>query len=73
MVLTDSCNRISDIHDLRVAQHAVEPEGFGGQREDKTMSLLGLLKRFRDRKAADPRDKVYALLSMFEVHGVERL
>jgi hypothetical protein len=37
---------------------------FGGERKDEFMSLLGLLRRFRDRKASDPRDKVYALLSM---------
>jgi hypothetical protein len=62
--LTDSCNKVSDIHALRIVQHAVERRSFGGEREDEFMSLLGLLRRFRDRKASDPRDKVYALLSM---------
>jgi hypothetical protein len=31
---------------------------------ENRLSLLSLLRRFRDRKASDPRDKVYALLSM---------
>jgi hypothetical protein len=38
--------------------------GYRAAKERKT--LLNLLQRFRDRKASDPRDKVYALLSLVE-------
>lgn len=41
--------------------------GYMGYRAAKERkSLLNLPQRFRDRKASDPRDKVYALLSLVE-------
>jgi hypothetical protein len=63
-ILADSCNKIADIHALRILQHTVDRRGLDGQREDDFISLLDLLRKFRNRKASDPRDKVYALLSM---------
>jgi hypothetical protein len=58
-VVTDSCKKIISIDDLRSKQQMrfTGPESLG---------LLGLLRRFRDRKASDPRDKVYALLSIVQ-------
>jgi hypothetical protein len=51
-VVTDSCKKIKIIEDLRMRQHPLD--------------LLSLLRQFRDRKASDSRDKVYALLSMVQ-------
>ena len=61
-VLEDFSQRVTGIDELRNAQNLFnrqvrEPEPVG-------RSLLELLRRFRDRKASDPRDKVYALLSL---------
>ncbi|RYN46187.1 hypothetical protein AA0118_g12621 [Alternaria tenuissima] len=56
-VINDSFNKISSIDRLRYSQrnHNADANSIG---------LLDLLTQFRDRKASDPRDKVYALLSM---------
>jgi len=37
--------------------------------KEEQKSLLWLLQRFRDRKASDPRDKVYALLSLVDTNS----
>lgn len=58
-VLKDCCNRILDLEEIRIVQNA-RMEVFEGNRK----SLFELIRRFRDRKASDPRDKVYALLSL---------
>jgi hypothetical protein len=59
-VVTDSCKKIKIIDHLRW-QSQIEPL----RRPDPMLfGLLSLLTQFRDRKASDPRDKVYALLSM---------
>lgn len=49
-VLADFAKRVLDVADLRIN---MDPK-----------PLLELLRRFRDRNASDPRDKVYALLSL---------
>ncbi|KAF2831779.1 HET-domain-containing protein [Ophiobolus disseminans] len=64
-VLDDCCSRILGIDELRTVQEIRKTE-WGA--DDATFSerspLLDLLRKFRDRRASDPRDKVYALLSM---------
>ncbi|CAE7001178.1 HET domain containing protein [Pyrenophora teres f. teres] len=70
-VLEYSCDRIISIDDLRSAQQTYErsirnsdermPNGW---KPIERPLLLDLLIAFRDRTASDPRDKVYALLSM---------
>jgi hypothetical protein len=54
-VIDDCCHRIRDIVDLRerLASTIVG-----------NMRLQQLLQKFRDRRASDPRDKVYALLGI---------
>jgi len=59
-VLEDCCKRISDIVDLRECLQSDVPID--------TVPLLSLLQKFRDRHASDPRDKVYALLSLVRFH-----
>jgi hypothetical protein len=62
-VLLDCCNCVLDVEgsrDGRVQRLKgnVLPAGHGKQ------TLLPLLRKIRDRKASDPRDKVYALLGL---------
>ncbi|KAI8942848.1 hypothetical protein NX059_000888 [Plenodomus lindquistii] len=68
-VLGDFSDRIQDIEDLRYAtvrnRGAFATDLHVRSHQNKAQgSLYGLLQRFRDRKATDPRDKVYALLSL---------
>ncbi|USP77358.1 hypothetical protein yc1106_04632 [Curvularia clavata] len=56
-VVSNSFETISAIQDLRLRYHA-------NRSQSTHLSLLDLLSQFRDRRASDPRDKVYALLSM---------
>ncbi|KAJ4992032.1 heterokaryon incompatibility protein [Stagonosporopsis vannaccii] len=63
-VLEDFCQRVTGIDELRTAH-----KWLGGRpREPRpgARSLLDLLRKFRNRKASDPRDKVYALLCLVE-------
>jgi hypothetical protein len=55
-VLDDYANRILDIVTL---QKRLTSEG-----AMEKLTLLSLLRTFRARRASDPRDKVYALLSI---------
>jgi len=55
-VIAGSCKKIMGIYNLR--QSTLYPS------TRVSLGLLNLLTQFRDRKASDPRDKVYALLSM---------
>ncbi|OCL13303.1 hypothetical protein AOQ84DRAFT_372307 [Glonium stellatum] len=80
-VLADFSQRVLDIDELRAAylnqrtasgrlqnfEQAPTPSGVlcDNQRAEQR-SLLSLLRRFRARKATDPRDKVYALLSLVQ-------
>jgi hypothetical protein len=75
VVLTDFCERVLDIEKMRSVCKAGRTNP--GQpnrplasnvRHDVTErnSLITLLRRFRNRKATDLRDKVYALLSLVE-------
>jgi len=59
-VISDSCKKITGIEQLRwsTRSSSIAPTG------PVSLGLLNLLTQFRDRKASDPRDKVYALLSM---------
>lgn len=59
-VVSNSFETISAIQDLRLRYHT-------SRSQSTRLSLLNLLSQFRDRKASDPRDKVYALLSMARV------
>lgn len=59
-VVRNSLETMSKIEDLRRRYHT-------DQSETAYLSLLDLLRLFRDRKASDPKDKVFALLSMAEV------
>jgi hypothetical protein len=64
-VLDDCFNRILAIDDLRKEHYVSTPRQLAApNRGSQTWPLLDLLRRFRDRKATDPRDKVYALLSI---------
>jgi hypothetical protein len=63
-VLEDFSQRITDIDELR-SRHKTQYYRVQEPRPD-SRSLLELLRRFRDRKASDPRDKIYALLSLVE-------
>lgn len=63
-VLEDFSQRITDIEELR-SRHNSQYRRVREPQPD-SRSLLELLRRFRDRKASDPRDKVYALLSLVE-------
>lgn len=64
MVLDDFSQRITDIDELRTGRGAFHRRGREPRPDSR--SLLELLRRFRDRRASDPRDKVYALLSLVE-------
>jgi hypothetical protein len=65
-VLADFCSRILGIAEsrLRSGERAAE---YPPSRVSTPQSLLDLLRKFRDRRASDPRDKVYALLSLAPV------
>jgi hypothetical protein len=73
-VLKDFCERVLDIETMRSACRgdSTEPINLGRLDFDvvhenvEKSSLITLLRRFRNRKATDPRDKVYALLSLVE-------
>jgi hypothetical protein len=74
-VLTDFCERVLDIEKMRsVCKAGRSNPGqpnrplASNDRHDVTErnSLITILRRFRNRKATDPRDKVYALLSLVE-------
>ncbi len=75
-VLKDFCHRVLDIDNLRSSRRhgttaiTADDTTLASQenRSNRTQrtSLITLLRRFRDRKATDPRDKVYALLSLVE-------
>lgn len=60
-VLADSFRRILGIDELKVGGKFSGPRRTG---LPPGWSLLDLLRRFRDRRATDPRDKIYALLSL---------
>lgn len=67
MLLVDFSSQVSGIQDLRTAYTRQETQvvlasNYAVQWQDLT--LLRLLQRFRNRRASDPRDKVYALLSL---------
>jgi hypothetical protein len=75
-VLKDFCQRVLDIEDLRstylekatnperVEAGSIISEAHNGRTEQR--SLISLLRRFRSRKSSDPRDKVFALLSLVQ-------
>jgi hypothetical protein len=56
LVINNSFKMILAIANLRQRYHTHYP--------DIKVPLLDLLRQFRDRKASEPRDKVYALLNM---------
>jgi hypothetical protein len=64
-VLEDCFSRIRDIDKLRIVQGTDASDWRGGQARFNTKwPLLDLLQKFRDRRASDPRDKVFALLGL---------
>jgi hypothetical protein len=64
-VLDDCFNRILAIDGLRKGHYMRAPRKLAAlYRGGQSWPLLDLLRKFRDRKATDPRDKVYALLSI---------
>jgi hypothetical protein len=64
-VLDDCFNRILAIDDLRKGHYMRDPRKLAALYQGgHSWPLLDLLRKFRDRKATDPRDKVYALLSI---------
>jgi hypothetical protein len=75
-VLEDFCQRVLDIEDLRSAfvwksanlagEDARVTKGESHDPLVEQRSLISLLRRYRNRKASDPRDKVYALLSLVQ-------
>jgi hypothetical protein len=74
-VLKDFCDRVLDIEKMRSICRPGSPDLAQLRRlqsvvtnDDSTerSSLITLLRRFRNRKATDPRDKVYALLSLVD-------
>jgi hypothetical protein len=67
-VLDDCFSRISAIDDLRKGHYAyVHKDPVNRYGGSQTWPLLDLLRKFRDRKATDPRDKVYALLGIAQM------
>ncbi|EAT87885.1 hypothetical protein SNOG_04125 [Parastagonospora nodorum SN15] len=66
-VLADCCNRILGIEELQMKTQRHDSGGMGELEPD--WSLLELLRKFRDRRATDPRDKVYALLNLIARSG----
>ncbi|KAL5372637.1 hypothetical protein DPSP01_013345 [Paraphaeosphaeria sporulosa] len=72
MVLVDFSSQVRDIQDIRSAyarQEAWSASDTYGNVQLKDLALLRFLERFRNRKASDPRDKVYALLSLAKTIG----
>lgn len=71
-VLLDFSSQVRDIKDLRTAHSRQkawsESDTYGGV-QLKDLTFLKLLQRFRNRQASDPRDKVYALLSLAKVNA----
>jgi hypothetical protein len=65
-VLADFCSRILGIAESRF-RSGERPAEYPSTRVNTPQSLLDLLRKFRDRRASDPRDKVYALLSLAPV------
>jgi hypothetical protein len=72
-VLIDFSERVLDIEKMRSMRkagitdliHASSlPTNRASHEVSERSSLISLLRRFRNRKATDPRDKVYALLSL---------
>ncbi|KAI1536277.1 HET domain containing protein [Pyrenophora tritici-repentis] len=63
-VLEYSFDMIISIDDLRSAQQTHKQNIHDSAERMQPPLLLDLLIAFRDRKASDPRDKVYALLGM---------
>jgi hypothetical protein len=59
-VLADFSKRILDITNLRLEHGDTKSH----QDSMDNSSLLPLLRRFRNRKSTDPRDKIYALLAL---------
>lgn len=75
-VLKDFCQRVLDIENLR-SVYADQASSAGSENgtpilakthalKPDARSLLSLLRRFGNRRASDPRDKVYALLSLVQ-------
>jgi hypothetical protein len=62
-VIVDSCKKIAGIQKLRSDYRKNHVTGVF---LSMPRGLLNLLREFRDRKASDPRDKVYALLSIVQ-------
>jgi hypothetical protein len=65
-VLADFCSRVLGIAESRL-RSGESPAEYSWSRVNTPQSLLDLLRKFRDRRASDPRDKVYALLSLTPV------
>jgi hypothetical protein len=71
-VLKDFCERVLDIEKMRMLytagtcneQSKTIESGVAIFQNADQRSLISLLRHFRNRKATDPRDKVYALLSL---------
>jgi hypothetical protein len=64
-VLEDCFSRIRDIDELRIVQGTDASDWCGSQARFNTKwPFLDLLRKFRDRRASDPRDKVFALLGL---------
>jgi hypothetical protein len=73
-VLKDCCSRILSIDELRVRNERIRLAYDESTRfAHNQFSLLNLLRKFRDRRASDPRDKVYALVNLASVLRWERL
>lgn len=74
-VLSSFSKKIEDLEEMRcimsgtVTQHMDGTMILPTSRSDGQISLLSLLRRFKSRKASDPRDKVYALLSLVKDDG----
>lgn len=65
-VLADFCGQVNGIQELRLALSNTLNVFY---EERQSMTLLHLLQKFRNRRASDPRDKVYALLSLARSNG----
>jgi hypothetical protein len=63
-VLLDCCRRILDITDLRLLFKEDEVKLRSTVASNYRVSLLTWLRKFRNRRATDQRDKVYALLNL---------
>jgi hypothetical protein len=62
-VFANFCSRVHGIAESRF-RSGERPAEFPLARDNTPQSLLDLLRKFRDRRASDPRDKVYALLGL---------